>query len=77
MIHEGAAKKRDGGKIDVNACNDVAGKILENVSHLDKEKEGTDPVYNVLDVDAVVKYFTEKSPIQYPKQDRIIDIGAK
>ncbi|MBD2809504.1 bifunctional metallophosphatase/5'-nucleotidase [Xenorhabdus sp. Vera] len=40
-------------------------------------KEGTDPVYSVPDVDAVVKYFTEKSPIQYPKQDRIIDIGAK
>ncbi|AOM41195.1 bifunctional metallophosphatase/5'-nucleotidase [Xenorhabdus hominickii] len=40
-------------------------------------KEGTDPVYNVPDIDAVVKYFTEKSPIYYPKQDRIIDLGAK
>ncbi len=27
--------------------------------------------------EAQVKYFTEKSPIHYPKQDRVIDIGAK
>ncbi|CAM3930340.1 bifunctional metallophosphatase/5'-nucleotidase [Xenorhabdus thuongxuanensis] len=40
-------------------------------------KEGTDPVYSLSDVDAVVKYFIEKSPIQYPKYDRIIDIGTK
>ncbi|AYA41079.1 5'-nucleotidase C-terminal domain-containing protein [Xenorhabdus nematophila] len=40
-------------------------------------KEGTDPVYSVPDVDAVVKYFAEKSPVQDPKQNRIIDISAK
>ncbi|MCT8347289.1 bifunctional metallophosphatase/5'-nucleotidase [Photorhabdus temperata] len=40
-------------------------------------KEGTDPIYGVPDVDAVVKYFAERSPIAYPEQARIVDMGEK
>ncbi|TDB54098.1 bifunctional metallophosphatase/5'-nucleotidase [Photorhabdus luminescens] len=39
--------------------------------------EGIDPVYSVPDVDAVMKYFAEKSPIAYPKQDRIINVNEE
>ncbi|TNH44293.1 bifunctional metallophosphatase/5'-nucleotidase [Photorhabdus luminescens] len=39
--------------------------------------EGIDPVYSVPDVDAVMKYFAEKSPVAYPKQDRIINVNEK
>ncbi|MCW7549526.1 bifunctional metallophosphatase/5'-nucleotidase [Photorhabdus sp. APURE] len=39
--------------------------------------EGIDPVYSVPDVDAVMKYFAEKSPITYPKQDRIINVNEE
>ncbi|PQQ27946.1 hypothetical protein C6H64_15490 [Photorhabdus luminescens] len=39
--------------------------------------EGIDPVYSVPDVDAVMKYFAEKSPIAYPKQDRIINVNKE
>ncbi|MEK9495224.1 bifunctional metallophosphatase/5'-nucleotidase [Photorhabdus sp. P32] len=39
--------------------------------------EGIDPVYSVPDVDAVMKYFAEKSPIAYPKQDRITNVNEE
>ncbi|OCA52467.1 bifunctional metallophosphatase/5'-nucleotidase [Photorhabdus namnaonensis] len=39
--------------------------------------EGIDPIYNVPDVDAVIKYFAEKSPITYPKQDRIVNVSEE
>ncbi|MGS0629368.1 MULTISPECIES: bifunctional metallophosphatase/5'-nucleotidase [Photorhabdus] len=39
-------------------------------------KEGTDPVYSVPDVDAVVKYFAEKSPVAYPTQARIVNVDV-
>ncbi|RAX03065.1 MULTISPECIES: 5'-nucleotidase C-terminal domain-containing protein [unclassified Photorhabdus] len=39
--------------------------------------EGIDPVYSVPDVDAVMKYFAEKSPIAYPKQDRIVNVNEE
>ncbi|MCW7764139.1 bifunctional metallophosphatase/5'-nucleotidase [Photorhabdus luminescens] len=39
--------------------------------------EGIDPVYSMPDVDAVMKYFAEKSPISYPKQDRIINVNEE
>ncbi len=37
LIHEGAEQKHDGGNIDVNACNEVTGKVLDIVNQLDKE----------------------------------------
>ncbi|WP_340615322.1 bifunctional metallophosphatase/5'-nucleotidase [Xenorhabdus entomophaga] len=71
--------KINGKPIDLKAKYRVAANeyLATGGSSFSVFKEGTDPVYNVPDVDAVVKYFTEKSPIHYPKQDRIIDLGRK
>ncbi|KMJ46112.1 5'-nucleotidase [Xenorhabdus khoisanae] len=71
--------KINGKPIDLKAKYRVAANeyLATGGSNFSVFKEGTDPVYNVPDVDAVVKYFTEKSPIHYPKQDRIIDLGRK
>ncbi|MDC9595993.1 bifunctional metallophosphatase/5'-nucleotidase [Xenorhabdus anantnagensis] len=71
--------KINGKPIDLKAKYRVAANeyLATGGSSFSVFKEGTDPVYNVPDIDAVVKYFSEKSPIHYPKQDRIIDLGAK
>lgn len=59
-------------------CRVVANEFLATGgSSFSVFKEGTDPVYGVPDVDAVVKYFSEKSPIAYPKQARIVDVNKK
>ncbi|MBC8951608.1 bifunctional UDP-sugar hydrolase/5'-nucleotidase [Xenorhabdus sp. PB62.4] len=71
--------KINGKPIDLKAKYRVAANeyLATGGSNFSVFKEGTDPIYNVPDVYAVVKYFTEKSPIHYPKQDRIIDLGGK
>ncbi|MBI6549020.1 bifunctional metallophosphatase/5'-nucleotidase [Xenorhabdus lircayensis] len=71
--------KINGKPVDIKAKYRVAANeyLATGGSSFSVFKEGTDPVYNVPDVDAVVKFFSEKSPIYYPKQDRIIDLGAK
>ncbi|MDC9587782.1 bifunctional metallophosphatase/5'-nucleotidase [Xenorhabdus sp. XENO-10] len=71
--------KINGKPIDLKAKYRVAANeyLATGGSNFSVFKEGTDPVYNVPDIDAVVKYFSEKFPIYYPKQDRIIDLGAK
>ncbi|WP_340615016.1 bifunctional metallophosphatase/5'-nucleotidase [Xenorhabdus thailandensis] len=74
-----SSMKINGKTVDMQAKYRVAANdyLATGGSSFSVFKEGTDPVYSMPDVDAVVKYFTEKSPIQYPKQDRIIDIGTK
>ncbi|WP_319939122.1 bifunctional metallophosphatase/5'-nucleotidase [Xenorhabdus littoralis] len=71
--------KINGKPVDMKAKYRVAANeyLATGGSNFSVFKEGTDPVYSVPDVDAVVKYFKEKSPIHYPKLDRIIDLGAK
>ncbi|PHM39980.1 Adenosine synthase A [Xenorhabdus mauleonii] len=71
--------KINGKPVEMSAKYRVAANeyLATGGSNFSVFKEGTDPVYSVPDVDAVVKYFKEKSPIRYPEQDRIIDLGSK
>ncbi|WP_340610922.1 bifunctional metallophosphatase/5'-nucleotidase [Xenorhabdus bharatensis] len=74
-----SSMKINGKPVDMKAKYRVAANeyLATGGSNFSVFKEGTDPVYSVPDVDAVVKYFAEKSPIAYPKKDRITDISSQ
>lgn len=74
-----SSMKINGKPVDLKAKYRVAANeyLATGGSNFSVFKEGTDPVYSVPDIEAVVNYFAKKSPIIYPKQDRIVDINRK
>lgn len=65
--------KIDGKPVDMKASYRVVANeyLATGGSNFSVLKEGKDPVYSVPDVDAVVKYFAEQSPIAQPKANNI------
>ncbi|HEK2813124.1 TPA: bifunctional metallophosphatase/5'-nucleotidase [Proteus mirabilis] len=63
----------DGKPVDMKANYRVVANeyLATGGSNFSVLKEGKDPVYSVPDVDAVVKYFAEQSPIAQPKANNI------